>query len=189
MPCFLLYDGYFELAGKEPGMPQFGRADGDMSDDRIQHILTEASSMIKGPSQQQQQQQQAQQQMHHSMHHSQSSQHQQHYLNQEDTHSNEDSKSPLNNCTSPFSSRDYLSKKMKKYENDDIPQDKISKIYQEEFSKLMTRAPRDAFPRYVKKYQLNHSTKSAYSVGVGEQTARIKLVFFFHTFSVVACHQ
>lgn len=59
----------------------------------------------------------------------------------EDSHSIEDSKSPPN-CTSPFSKRN-----MKKYENDDISEEKLQKIYQEEFHKIMARGQRDAFPK------------------------------------------
>lgn len=36
----------FTFAGTEPGMPQFGRPESEMNDERLQHILTEASSMI-----------------------------------------------------------------------------------------------------------------------------------------------
>lgn len=112
----------------ESGMPQFGRPEsGDMNDERIQHILTEASSMIQKPSPQQNQ----------SMSMLPLKQHM-----EIDSHSIEDSKSPPN-CTSPFS------KRMKKYENDDISEDKLQKIYQEEFQKLMARGQRDAFPKYV----------------------------------------
>lgn len=59
----------------------------------------------------------------------------------EDSHSMEDSKSPPN-CTSPFSKRN-----MKKYENDDISEEKLQKIYQEEFHKIMARSQRDPFPK------------------------------------------
>lgn len=59
----------------------------------------------------------------------------------EDSHSIEDSKSPPN-CTSPFSKRN-----MKKYENDDISEEKLQKIYQEEFHKIMARSQRDPFPK------------------------------------------
>lgn len=103
-------------------MPQpFGRSEsGDMGDDRIHHILTEASHMIQKPSPQAN-----------------------HMKNLEDSHSIEDSKSPPN-CTSPFS----LSKRnAKKYENDDISEEKLHKIYQEEFQKIMARGQRDSFPK------------------------------------------
>jgi homeobox protein cut-like len=104
-------------------MPQFGRPDSDnMNEERIHHILTEASSMIQKPSPQQN--------------------HQQMQKHMEDSHSIEDSKSPPN-CTSPFSKRN-----MKKYENDDISEEKLQKIYQEEFHKIMARGQqRDAFPK------------------------------------------
>lgn len=53
-------------------MPQFGRPDSEMNDERLQHILTEASSMIS--------------KNHHSM---------------DDSRSMDDSKSP-DHCMSPF---------------------------------------------------------------------------------------
>ena len=151
-------------------MPSFGRSEDGMPDDRIAHILSEASSMIKPtqqqhsqqhpqvhtPQQQQQHQQQQQQQQHHIQqqlfHHQQQQQQQQQQQlqqQQEDSHSNEDSKSPHNQCTSPFS-RDSQSRRLRKYDNDDIPHDKVSRIYQEELAKLMNvGAPRDSFQRYV----------------------------------------
>lgn len=70
----------------------------------------------------------------------------------EDSHSNEDSKSPRG-CESPFSRESSLSKKLKKYENDDIPQEKVMRIYQEELTKLMGgkmedfRNPREGFQK------------------------------------------
>lgn len=69
-----------------------------------------------------------------------------------DTHSNEDSKSP-HGCTSPFSKDSSLNKRLKKYENDDISQEKVVRIYQEELAKLMgrrmdeIRSPREGFPQ------------------------------------------
>lgn len=115
----------------ESGMPTFGgRPDSDgMNDERIQHILTEASSMIQKPSPQN----------NHSNLNLPSSMKPISQI--EDTHSIEDSKSPPN-CTSPFSKRN-----MKKYENDDISEEKLQKIYQEEFQKLISRGQRDAFPK------------------------------------------
>lgn len=98
-----------------------------MADDRIAHILTEASNMMKpsmvgGQSQQQQ--------------------------SHDDSHSNDDSDSPHNQCPSPFS-KDSQNRRLRKYDNDDISHEKVARIYQEELAKLMSRAPRDAFPRYV----------------------------------------
>lgn len=107
-------------------MPPFGRPeDGGMGDDRIAHILNEASSMIK-PGGQQGSQHSQQQQM---------------------DESADDSDSPHNQCPSPFSKD--AQRRLRKYDNDDISHDKVARIYQEELAKLMTRAPRDAFPRYV----------------------------------------
>lgn len=114
-------------------MPQFGRPEsGDMNDERIHHILTEASSMIQKPMQPMNHPHNSMNSMnsHNSIRHS-----------MEDSHSIEDSKSPPN-CTSPFSKRN-----MKKYENDDISEEKLQKIYQEEFHKIMARSQRDPFPK------------------------------------------
>ena len=108
-------------------MPQFGRPDSEMNDDRIHHILTEASSMIQKPLQ--------------PMNHNHQHNHQMSMKHLEDSHSIEDSKSPPN-CTSPLSKRN-----MKKYENDDISDEKLQKIYQEEFHKIMARSQRDSFPK------------------------------------------
>lgn len=112
-------------------MPQFGRSEpGDLNEERIHHILTEASSMIQKPS--------PQMNHHHNSMNSMNSMQMKHI---EDSHSIEDSKSPPN-CTSPFSKRN-----MKKYENDDISEEKLQKIYQEEFHKIMARSQRDPFPK------------------------------------------
>ncbi|KAF5291623.1 hypothetical protein FQA39_LY14345 [Lamprigera yunnana] len=104
--------------GKETGIPNFGRPDNDLTDERIAHILNEASHIqIKMPG--------------------------------EDSHSNDDSKSPHGQCSSPFS-RELQKQKLRKYENDDIPQEKVVKIYQEELAKLMGKRiedfRRDPFP-------------------------------------------
>lgn len=127
-------------------MPPYGRPD-DINDDRIAHILSEASSLMKGPiSHHQQQQQQLshlhQQQTHLATLHN---QHNSHKDNMEDSHSIEDSKSPHDPSLSPFTKEQM--KKLKKYENDDISQDKVTRIYQEELAKLINRQPRDPFPR------------------------------------------
>ncbi|CAH1129596.1 unnamed protein product [Ceutorhynchus assimilis] len=81
-----------------------------------------------------------------------------------DTHSNEDSKSP-HGCSSPFSKESSLSKRLKKYENDDISQEKVVRIYQEELAKLMgrrmedMRSPRDGFPQgmFLPQFFSNHT--------------------------------
>jgi homeobox protein cut-like len=130
--CLFRDNGFSNnIAAPETGMPQFGRSDSEMNDDRIHHILTEASSMIQKPSPQQN---------HHHHHHLQNSIQVKHSI-LEDSHSIEDSKSPPN-CTSPFSKRNS-----KKYENDDITEEKMQKIYQEELHKLMARGQRDSFPK------------------------------------------
>lgn len=96
-----------------------------MGDDRIAHILSEASGMIKpslGGSQSQSQM---------------SLSHQQN----DDSRSNDDSDSLHNQSLSPFSKD---ARRMRKYESDDISREKMARIYQEELAKLMTR---DAFPK------------------------------------------
>lgn len=89
-----------------------------------------------------------QQQHHHNMQQQLFHQQQQHQQSQmEDSHSNEDSKSPHDpQSPSPFS-RDSRSR-TRKYDNDDISSDKVSRIYQEELAKLMSLGPqRDSFSR------------------------------------------
>lgn len=94
-----------------------------MAEERIAHILNEASHMMKTQT-------------------------------PEDSHSNDDSKSPSQGqCPSPFSKDSSQNRRLKKYENDDIPQEKVVRIYQEELAKLMGRRvedlrnPRDHFSR------------------------------------------
>ncbi|XP_062558226.1 homeobox protein cut isoform X7 [Armigeres subalbatus] len=127
---------------KEPGMPSFGRPEGsDMNDDRIHHILTEAQSMIKRDSQDLVTPQHPSQQMHHQQLQLQQS------LLDDSQHSDNDSKSPHHrDVQSPFA-KDYLNRRAGARNNEFIPQDKIAKIYQEEFSKLM-RSPRE-FPNFL----------------------------------------
>ncbi|XP_063925183.1 homeobox protein cut isoform X8 [Zophobas morio] len=109
-------------SGKDTGMPTFGRPENDLTEERIAHILSEASQF------------------------------QQMKTHTEDSHSNDDSKSPHNQCLSPFSKDSSQNRRLKKYENDDIPQEKVVRIYQEELAKLMGRRvedmrnPREAFP-------------------------------------------
>lgn len=85
-----------------------------------------------------------------------SSQHLQHLSREHDTSNDADSKSPSRlGCPSPFGKDRYDSqnRRIKKYENDDIPQEKVVRIYQEELAKLMgrrvddLRGPRDFAPR------------------------------------------
>lgn len=71
----------------------------------------------------------------------------------DDSRSNEDSSSPRTQCPSPFSNKDSSqNRRLKKYENDDIPQEKVVRIYQEELAKIMSRRVedmrhnRDGFP-------------------------------------------
>ncbi|CAH0714024.1 unnamed protein product, partial [Brenthis ino] len=103
--------------------PGFGRPEGE-GDERIVHMLNEAH-MMKTPTQ----------------------------VHNDDSRSNEDSSSPRTQCPSPFSNKDSSqNRRLKKYENDDIPQEKVVRIYQEELAKIMTRRVedirhnRDGFP-------------------------------------------
>lgn len=122
---FVILTKFCVLSITDSGLPPFGRGDDNgMGDDRIAHILSEASGMIKpslGP--------QSQSQM--------SLSHQQN----DDSHSNDDSDSLHNQSLSPFSKD---ARRMRKYESDDISREKMARIYQEELAKLMTR---DAFPK------------------------------------------
>lgn len=115
--CFLIIS--------DSGLPPFGRGDDNgMGDDRIAHILSEASSMMKpsiGPHSQQQM----------------SLSHQQN----EDSRSNDDMESSHDQSQSSFSKD---SRRMRKYDNDDISREKMARIYQEELAKIMSR---DAFPK------------------------------------------
>lgn len=99
-------------SGKEAGIPNYGRPEGDLTDERLAHILNEASQYSQHMKQ-----------------------------NPDDSHSN-DSKSP-HGCSSPFSRDHSQNRRMKKYENDDIPQEKVVRIYQEELVKLMGRRMED----------------------------------------------
>ncbi|XP_059622161.1 homeobox protein cut isoform X3 [Phlebotomus argentipes] len=126
----LLLKSLIPKKGKDSAMPPYGRPEDSMTDERIAHILSEASNLMKTPGQQPPMSQS-------SMGH------------QEDTHSNEDSKSPHNQCTSPFSKDSSQNRRLKKYENDDIPQEKVARIYHEELSKLMKVAPRDGFSSFL----------------------------------------
>lgn len=98
-----------------------------MGDDRIAHILSEASGMMK-PSLHSGSQSQPQMSLSHHQHN-------------DDSRSNDDSDSLHNQSLSPFSKD---SRRMRKYDTDDIPREKMARIYQEELAKLMTR---DAFSR------------------------------------------
>lgn len=100
-------------SGKDTGIPNFGRPENEMTEERIAQILNEASQL----------------------------QMKSHIV--EDSHSNEDSKSPHGQCSSPFSKDSSQNRRLKKYENDDIPQEKVVRIYQEELAKLMGRRLED----------------------------------------------
>lgn len=113
---------FLDCSLTDSGLPPFGRGDDSgMGDDRIAHILSEASGMIGKSSL-------SAPQSHQNLHN-------------DDSRSNDDSDSMHNQSLSPFSKD---SRRMRKYENDDISRDKMARIYQEELAKLMTR---DAFPK------------------------------------------
>lgn len=99
--------------------PAFGRTatDSDLTEERLAHILNEAN--------------QFQQLKCHNA------------SIVEDSRSNDDSKSPHGQCSSPFSKESSQNRRLKKYENDDIPQEKVVRIYQEELAKLMGRRIED----------------------------------------------
>ncbi|XP_045770062.1 homeobox protein cut isoform X5 [Maniola jurtina] len=110
--------------GTKDGGTGFGRPEGE-GDERLAHML-EASHIMKTPTGQ---------------------------PNNDDSRSNGDSSSPRTQCPSPFSNKDSSqNRRLKKYENDDIPQEKVVRIYQEELAKIMTRRvddmrhSRDGFP-------------------------------------------
>lgn len=99
-------------------MAPFGRHDSsDMTEERIAHILSEASHLMKGgPGLPQ--------------------------PGGASPQDDEDRASAEDAPPSPYGSRDSGSqhgRRMRKYENDDISQDKVARIYQEELAKLMGR--------------------------------------------------
>ncbi|CAH1641325.1 unnamed protein product [Spodoptera littoralis] len=94
----------------------FGRPEGD-GDDRLTHAILSEAHMMKTPTGP---------------------------PHNDDSRSNEDSSSPRTQCPSPFSNKDSSqNRRLKKYENDDIPQEKVARIYQEELAKIMTRRVED----------------------------------------------
>lgn len=110
-----------------------------MSDERIAHILNEASSLMKssaagGAS---------------SLHASQLEHQRRSSTLGEDSRSNDDSKSPHQPCSSPFF-KDHHNKSQGEtvmpgqghLRGDDMNPEKMARLYQE----LMARAPREAFP-------------------------------------------
>lgn len=121
----------------DSGLPPYGGRDDSMSDERIAHILNEASSMMKSSVSsglQHQLKDEQQRRVH------------------EDSHSNEDSKSPLQPCPSPFFKEQIKQTQDSCIQNqsnphirqEDVNPEKMARLYQE----IMTRAPREAFPRY-----------------------------------------
>lgn len=111
------------ISFSDSGLPPFGRGDDNgMGDDRIAHILSEGmmKPSLGGP---------------------QSTQQMSHHHQNDDSRSNDDSDSLHNPSLSPFSKD---SRRMHKYDNDDIPREKMARIYQEELAKLMTR---ETFPK------------------------------------------
>ncbi|XP_034952259.1 homeobox protein cut isoform X3 [Chelonus insularis] len=115
----LLLKSLIPKKGKEQGIPAFARGSQeggppDINDERIVHMLSESSQLQMS--------------------------------REHDTSNDADSKSPSRlGCPSPFSKErfDSQNKRLKKYENDDIPQEKVVRIYQEELAKLMGRRVED----------------------------------------------
>lgn len=121
-------------------MPPYGSGgrDDSMSDERLAHILNEASSLMKSSGG--------------------SSMHAQHEHQRrsstipEDSRSNDDSKSPHQPCSSPFY-KEHHSKSQGEtvmpgqghMRPDEMNPEKMARLYQE----LMARAPREAFPGFV----------------------------------------
>lgn len=104
-------------------MPAFARGPQDggpqeMSDERLAHILSESGHMqMRG---------------------------------EHEVSNDADSKSPNRiGCPSPFNKDrlDSQNRRLKKYENDDIPQEKVVRIYQEELAKLMGTRVENLRPR------------------------------------------
>ncbi|KAF9810659.1 hypothetical protein SFRURICE_021112, partial [Spodoptera frugiperda] len=94
----------------------FGRPEGE-GDERLTHAILSEAHMMKTPTGP---------------------------PHNDDSRSNEDSSSPRTQCPSPFSNKDSSqNRRLKKYENDDIPQEKVARIYQEELAKIMTRRVED----------------------------------------------
>ena len=105
-------------AGSVAGIPSTPQ---EMSEERIAHMLSESGHMQAALSRQ----------------------------SETEASNDADSKSPSRlNCPSPFgkdraSSVDSQNRRLKKYENDDIPQEKVARIYQEELAKIMGRRVED----------------------------------------------
>lgn len=104
-------------------MPAFARGPQEggpqeMSDERLAHILSESGHMqMRG---------------------------------EHEVSNDADSKSPNRiGCPSPFNKDrlDSQNRRLKKYENDDIPQEKVVRIYQEELAKLMGTRVENLRPR------------------------------------------
>ncbi|XP_047477976.1 homeobox protein cut-like isoform X6 [Penaeus chinensis] len=102
----------------------FRGPDDSVTEERIQHILTEASRAMTSSTATSQAGQQDQ-----------------------DSRST-DSKSPASSTHSPSSplSRGDSRSRIRKYDNDDIPQEKVARIYQEELVKLMSRPQEPQIP-------------------------------------------
>lgn len=67
-----------------------------------------------------------------------------HQMMKHEDQMSDNSNSPTHNqCPSPYSKESSQNRKLKKYENDDISQEKVLRIYQEELAKLMGRRMED----------------------------------------------
>ncbi|XP_063850975.1 homeobox protein cut-like isoform X3 [Scylla paramamosain] len=106
---------------KECGTP-FRGPDETVTEERIQHILSEASRAMTSTSVPAQGGQQDQ-----------------------DSRST-DSKSPASSTHSPSSPLSRDARRIRKFDNDDMPQEKVAKIYQDELMKLMSRPQEPPLP-------------------------------------------
>lgn len=114
------YEQSFNFTCLHLTLPSLGKelfARGEDSEDRFANMLSEASQQLLKTQNQQQMKS---------------------LVNDDSSNDN------MSNSPSPFSKDQSLNRR-KKYENDDIPQEKVARIYQEEFSKLMNS--REALPK------------------------------------------
>ncbi|XP_026676514.1 homeobox protein cut [Diaphorina citri] len=77
-------------------------------------------------------------------------------------------------CPSPLSRENSLNRRLKKYDNDDIPQDQVVRIYQEELSKLMGRRFDESqpFPGLLFPHFFNNNVNN---IPTNEQEIRLAL--------------
>ncbi|KAL1454634.1 hypothetical protein WDU94_010850 [Cyamophila willieti] len=93
---------------------------------------------------------------------------------EQDSRSNDDASPHHNQCPSPLSRENSLNRRLKKYDNDDIPQDQVVRIYQEELSKMMGRRFDESqpFPGLLFPHFFNNNLNN---VPTNEQEIRLAL--------------